>query len=65
MGTVQRSYNTHAEPAPPKSIPITIHLNGVDRSKAEELKDKLTEAAERLANELLDDGQYRIEGKVV
>ena len=63
--TIQNSYSINSEPAPPRSIPVTIHLNGVDRSKAEELKDKLTEAAERLANELLNDGQYRIEGKVV
>ena len=63
---VQRDYSINPEQGPPKSILVTINLSGVDRGKAEELKDKLGESANQLAAEMLgDDVQFSVEAKVV
>ena len=66
MSVIQNSANIYLVDGPPNSVILTVRVAGIDRGKAEELKDRLKEVAGSLATEVLgDNAKFSIEGRVV
>ena len=66
MASIQNGYSINSEPSAPKFVQAKISLRGIDRGKAEELRDKLKEPVERLVNEVLgEDADYSVAVEVV